>query len=159
MKISEDLRRYSNGSIKKAIMTILINPCFHCVCLYRLSSFMYHIHFTILAKVIWYINRLLFYVDIDFRSEIAAGFKIVHGLGIVIGQEVHAGKNLTVYQHVTLGGSMGKRMNIGDFETGQPYLENNITIYTGASIFGPVHIKDNEIVKAGSIVTVKTRGN
>lgn len=153
MKIYSDLKRYSKGSIKKAILTILINPCFHCIVLYRISSLMYHMHLTPLAKIIWYLNRIIFSVDIDFRSEIGDGFKILHGLGIVIGNEVRAGENFTIYQRVTLGGSMDKYEMIEGVFTGQPYIGNNVTVYTGASIFGPVQIFDNEIIKACQIVT------
>ncbi len=154
MKIQIDLKRYSEGGIKKAISTILLNPCFHSVALYRLSSFMYHIHLTPFAKIIWYLNRVLFNADIDFRSEIGGGFKLVHGLGVVIGKEVRAGNNLTIYQGVTLGGS-GKYDVIENVYTGQPYIGNNVTVYTGAGVFGPIKLVDNEIVKAYKIVTEK----
>lgn len=153
MKIIDDLKRYSDGGAK-TISTILLNPCFHSVFLYRLSSLMHHIKLNSLAKVIWYINRLLFCVDIDFRSEIDGGLKIVHGLGIVIGKEVIAGKNLTIYQHVTLGGD-GNYRTINNIYTGQPYVGNNVTIYTGASVFGPVQLLDGDIIKAGKIITEK----
>lgn len=153
MKIGKDLQRYSEGSIKKAILTILINPCFHTVCLYRLSSLLYRIHLTPLAKIVWYINRLLFHVDIDFRSQIMGGLKIVHGLGIVVGHEVRAKENLTIYQHVTLGGSMGEYLEIDGVRTGQPYIEDNVTIYTGAAVFGPVHIESNDVIKAGKYIS------
>lgn len=153
MRIVDDLRRYSDGSFKKAVLTILINPCFHSVCLYRLSSLFYRLHLTPLAKIIWYINRLLFNVDIDFRSQIEGEFKIVHGLGIVIGHEVYAKSNLTIYQHVTLGGNMGEYKEINGLRTGQPYIENDVVIYTGASVCGPVHIEKNTVIKAGKIMT------
>ncbi len=158
MYIGKDLHRYSNGSVKKALLTILCNPCFHTVCLYRFSSVLYKIYLTPLAKIVWYLNRMLFHADIDFRSRIAGGFKIVHGLGLVIGHEVYAEENLTVYQHVTLGGSRGEYRIINGINTGQPYIEDNVTIYTGAGVFGPVHLKSGEVIKAGSIVTTKSYG-
>lgn len=154
MKLGKDLHRYSNGSVKKAILTILVNPCFHTIYLYRLSSFLYRIHLTPLSKIVWYINRLLFHVDIDFRSQIGGGMKIVHGLGIVIGHEVRAKENLTIYQYVTLGGSMGEYCEIEGIRTGQPYIEEGVTIYTGASVFGPVHIAANDTIKAHKLITV-----
>lgn len=150
-----DLRRYSNNSKTKAIVTILINPCFHCVVLYRISCFFYRHHLEPLAKIIWYINRLFFHIDIDYRSCIGSGLKIVHGLGIVVGHEVIAKENLTLYQHVTLGGNNGQYDTVEGVYTGQPYIEKNVTIYTGASIFGPVHIKEQDIINAGKIVTRK----
>ena len=57
---------------------------------------------------------------------------------------------------MTLGGSMGIYAEIlPGVRTGQPYIEESVTIYTGASVFGPVHIRNNSIIKAGRIVTPK----
>ena len=83
------------------------------------------------------------------------GLKIIHGLGIVVGHEVYAKENLTLYQHVTLGGSRGEYRIIDGINTGQPFIEDNVTVYTGASIFGPVHVKRGTIIKAGRIVTTR----
>jgi len=62
------------------------------------------IHLIPVAKLIWYMNRLLFHCDIDYRADLAGGFMIVHGLGIVIGSGVKSNGRLKVYQGVTLGG-------------------------------------------------------
>lgn len=104
MKIIEDLIQFSNHSKKKMIMTILANPCFHSVLLYRISRLFYKIHLSFISKIIWYINRLLFHVDIDFRADLAGGFVLIHGLGVVIGAGVISEGPLKVYQGVTLGG-------------------------------------------------------
>lgn len=65
MRLAKDLSAFSNNSYKKMIVTILTNPCFHCVCLYRLSNFFYRIKLSFVSKFLWYINRLLFHADID----------------------------------------------------------------------------------------------
>lgn len=105
MRIVEDLIAFSEGKgIKKVAATILLNPCFHCVCLYRLSNLLYRKHLAPLSKVVWYINRLLFHADIDFRADLGGGFVLVHGLGVVIGSSVMSTGPLTVYQGVTIGG-------------------------------------------------------
>lgn len=156
MRIFEDFWAYSNKSIGKGLSTFFLNPCFHSIVLYRLSCFMYHIHLTFLAKFGWYINRLLFNVDLDFRSDIEGGFRLIHGLNVVIGCEVHAGKNFTVYQGVTLGGNRKQQRMINNIITGQPYIEDNVTVYTDAKVFGPVFITNNSIIKAGTIVTKDT---
>lgn len=105
MKIIDDLKEFSNHNKKKMIMTVLINPCFHSVLLYRISNFFYKIHMSVLSKIIWYINRLLYHVDIDFRAELAGGFVLVHGLGVVIGAGVVSEGPLKVYQ----GGNIGRK--------------------------------------------------
>lgn len=85
MRIIQDWRQFTlDGGLKKKIATLLFNPCFHSVCLFRLSNFFYRMHLTVISKIIWYINRLLYNVDIDYRADLAGGFHLVHGLGTVI---------------------------------------------------------------------------
>lgn len=154
MKITEDLKAFvSGGETAKTIATVLLNPCFHSVCLFRLSSFFYRIHLAIISKIIWYINRLLFHVDIDYRADLAGGFVLVHGLGTVIGCETRSLGHLTVYQGVTIGGCGRTRVDENGKIWGQPLLENNVTIYTGASLFGPIVVSEGAKIKAGQIVS------
>ena len=78
----------NSGGIGKVFATILLNPCFHAVLLYRISSFFNRIHLKIVAKIIWYVNRIVYNVDIDYRAKLSGGFVLVHGLGTVIGKNV-----------------------------------------------------------------------
>lgn len=155
MRIVEDYRAYTQGGgLSKKIATLLFNPCFHSVCLFRLSNWFYRIHLSVFSKVIWYINRMYFHVDIDYRADLAGGFVLVHGLGTVIGCEVCSKGRLTVYQGVTIGGNNGKtRVDENGKVWGQALLGNNVTIYTDAAIFGPVIISDNSVIKAKQLVT------
>lgn len=106
MKIAEDFKAFTyDKNLQKRIGTLLFNPCFHCICLYRFSQFFYSIHLDVISKIIWYINRLLFHVDIDYRADLAGGIRLVHGLGTVIGHETKSLGNLTIYQGVTIGGN------------------------------------------------------
>lgn len=153
MRVLKDLKAYSNGKILKAISTLLFNPCFHSVLLYRVACLFANMKITVIAKIIWYINRVVFNVDLDFRSNIGGGLRLIHGLGVVIGSEVQAGENLTVYQGVTLGGNFGKRKEIDGKITGQPYIGKNVTICTDAKLFGPVFVPDDTVIKAGRIIS------
>lgn len=158
MRIDKDFKEFCKRGQSKyffinCISTLIFNPCFHCVCLFRLAGFFQKIRLSPLSKVIWYINRLLFNVDLDWRADIAGGFVLVHGLGTVIGRGVHSTGKLTVYQGVTLGGSYGRVKNEEGIERTMPLLNDDVIVYTGASIFGPVTIKAHTIIKAGQIVT------
>lgn len=156
MKILDDLREFTKGGgICKRIVTIIINPCFHAVCLYRLSHFFFLIHLTGISKIVWYINRMLFHIDIDYRARLAGGLVIVHGLGTVIGKDVISTGRLKVYQSVTIGGNQGKHTFNTKYgiELTQPLIEDNVTIFTNACVFGPVCVAGNSIIKAGSIIT------
>lgn len=111
-------------------------------------------HLSVISKVIWYINRLLFHVDIDYRANLAGGFVLVHGLGTVIGKSVISKGKLIVYQHVTIGGGNGKpcRIDLDGVERGMPLFLGDAKIYTGAIVVGGIIISENTVIKAGSIV-------
>jgi len=152
MRLIKDVKAFSEGSISKAIITIFTNPCFHSICLYRLSHLFHIIHLSIISKVIWYINRLLFHVDIDYRAKLDGGIVIKHGLGLVIGKDVETYGKVTLYQGVTLGGMNTTRDYNGKI-IDQPILLEGVVVYTDAKIFGPVIIGKNNKIKAGQIVT------
>ena len=156
MRLWHDLKGFINGDgIKKTIATVIFNPCFHSVVLFRVSNFFYRIKFVPIAKVIWYINRVFFCVDIDYRADLAGGFVLVHGLGTVIGKNVISKGPLKLYQNVTLGGGNGKpgRMDEDGEVRGMPVFYPNCIVYTGAIVVGGIKIKENTTIKAGSIVT------
>ena len=154
MRLYYDLKEFVNGrGIKKALATLIFNPCFHSIVLFRMSNFFYRIKLAPFAKIVWYVNRLFFHVDIDYRANIGGGFVLVHGLGVVIGRGVIAGKKLKIYQGVTLGGDQGRYIEENEKKFWMPIIGDNATIYTDAKIFGPVRIADNVKIKANEIVT------
>lgn len=123
------------------------------VVIYRISSIFIQLRLYPLAKIFWLINRILFTVDIDPRSELSGGLVIIHGMCIVIGHEVKSVGKLTIFQGVTIGGNYGKKANINGIITGQPYFEGNVILGTDSCVFGPVLIKNNSLIGAKAIVT------
>ncbi|MBE5770662.1 MAG: serine O-acetyltransferase [Clostridiales bacterium] len=85
-------------------------------------------------------------IDIHPGAQIGDGFFIDHGTGVVIGETAVIGKNVTLYQGVTLGGT-GK-------DTGKrhPTLGDGVTVGAGAKVLGPINIGNHVKVGAGSIV-------
>lgn len=162
MNIVTDFRVCTEGKgFTRSMGTLLFNPCFHSVALFRLSSLLYRVRLEPLAKVVWCVNRMLFHVDLDYRAKLAPGFRLVHGLGVVVGAGVVSEGPLTLYQHVTLGGSNGRRREDGRGGVfAQPHFGSGAVVYTNSCIFGPVFVGDRAIVKAGRIVTkdVETDG-
>ena len=146
-----DFKNYRANSPSKSYIAVLLNPCFYSLVLYRISNFLYKKKLKLFAKIIWFFNRIIFSVDIDYRADIGKNFIIVHGLGIVIGCNVKIGDNCKIYHGVTLGGS-GKIRNYNGKNISQPIIGNNCTIYTNACLFGPIKIKDNCKIKACEII-------
>lgn len=156
MRITKDFKAFTKtGGVGKKLATLFLNPNFHSVCMFRLSHLFYKIHLGFLGKIIWYINRLLFHVDIDYRADLAGGFVLVHGLGTVIGRYVESKGPLTVFQHVTIGGGNGRPARIDENGKAHPMptFEKNVTVYAGAFVIGGIVVGENSKIKAGHTVT------
>jgi len=150
MKIYKDFKAYNNNSrIPKA----LLNISFYININYRISTFFSRIKLLFIAKIFWLINRIVFSIDIDPRAKIGGGFKIIHGLGIVIGAYAIIGDNFRIYQGVTIGGNMGKTREYKNLLLHQPYIGDNVIISANAVVLGPLVLHDNCIVGACSVIT------
>ncbi len=84
-------------------------------------------------------------MEIYYSSEIAPGFKIMHGAGTVIGPRHRIGRGFTVYQGVTLG---QKRRAAGEFIT----IGDGCTVFAGAKVLGMVRIGDNVRIGANAVL-------
>lgn len=78
------------------------------------------------------------------------GTRFPHLCGIVISRATTIGKNCIIYQNVTIG---SKNIETGDRNPEHyPVIGNNVIIYAGAVIIGHIHIGDNAIIGANSVV-------
>lgn len=152
-KIKADFNYYKENSLSGSKFAVMINPCFLSMLLYRLSNFLYRKKMKVLAKFIWFINRIIFSCDIDYRANISERVMLIHGIGVVIGCEAIIKSDVKIYQGVTIGGNNGHKAMYGDREISQPVIESGCIISPNSMIFGPVIIKENTFIKAGSIVS------
>jgi serine O-acetyltransferase len=76
-------------------------------------------------------------IDIHAGARIGESFFIDHGTGVVIGETTVIGRNVKIYQGVTLGALSAPRSRqfSGAFKR-HPTIEDNVTIYAGATILG-----------------------
>jgi serine O-acetyltransferase len=79
-------------------------------------------------------------IDIHPGATIGERFFIDHGTGVVIGETTVIGRNVKIYQGVTLGAlSFDKDPVTGALVKGvkrHPNVEDNVVIYAGATILG-----------------------
>lgn len=87
-------------------------------------------------------------IDIHPKATIGDYFCIDHGTGVVIGATTIIGKNVCIYQGVTLGAK-----NFHYDEQGlprdiprHPIIEDNVTIYSNASVLGRITIGHDTII-------------
>jgi serine O-acetyltransferase len=81
-------------------------------------------------------------IDVARNATLGAGLNLPHPLGIVIGEGVRVGRNVTVYQNVTLGAARGAYPMIGD----------DVLIYPGAVVVGGIQIGNGAVIGANCFV-------
>ncbi len=129
---------------------IFCYPGLRAVTLYRFAHELFLQGVPILPRMLSEYAHSLSGCDIHPGAEIGAPFFVDHGTGVVIGETAVIGKNVRLYQGVTLGGlnfhsdSNGKL--IRDSKR-HPTVEDDCVIYAGATILG-----GETVVGKGSII-------
>jgi serine O-acetyltransferase len=143
--LDKDVRAaFANDPSAKSIDEVIFCfPGVAAIMRHRLAHELYRLGAPLLARIVAEIAHALAGVDIHPGAEIEEGFFIDHGTGVVIGETAVIGRNVRIYQAVTLG---AKRFEIGG--DGQlrksyprhPIVEDDVVIYAGATILGRIII-------------------
>jgi serine O-acetyltransferase len=88
-------------------------------------------------------------IDIHPGAEIGESFFIDHGTGVVVGETTVIGKNVKLYQGVTLGALSVKKSESG--RKRHPTIEDDVTIYANATILGGETVIGQSSVIGGSV--------
>jgi serine O-acetyltransferase len=102
-----------------------------------------------LARLVNHLARFLTAIDIHPGAKIGKRFFLDHGFS-VIGESAEIGDDVTIYQHVTLGGT-NPTTGVGGKR--HPTLCDGVVVGSGAQILGPVVIGKGAKVGANSVVT------
>ena len=85
-------------------------------------------------------------IDIHPGAELGESFFVDHGTGIVIGETAMIGRNVIIYQGVTLGALAPSKAEIFRGKKRHPTIEDDVTIYAEATILGDVTIGRGAII-------------
>ena len=110
---------------------------------YRIAHVLNELGSPLLARFISEIAHSKTGVDIHPGAKIGEGFFIDHGTGVVIGQTAILGRNVRLYQAVTLGAKRFPEDDEGNLIKGaerHPILEDDVVIYAGATVLGRITI-------------------
>jgi serine O-acetyltransferase len=131
----------------QALSGLLTLSLFWLIFLHRLSHWLQQRKVPLLPAVLRSVGLVLYAADLSPGARIGPGFRIVHGVGVVVGWDVEAGPGLLLYQSVTLGGR-------GRVVEGKwcPSLGANVTVGAGAVVLGPIHVGDSVSIGANSVV-------
>ncbi len=125
-----------------------MHPRFAPVYILRLAQRSYNKGWTRLAKLFSLMNVLLFGFEVPTRLEIGPGLVIPHPFGTILGAG-KIGKNVTIYQQVTLGATLADY----NFDIAvRPHVEDNVVITAGAKILGAVTLGEGCVIGANAVV-------
>lgn len=110
---------------------------------HRLAHQLHKLGAPIVARIISELANERTSVDIHPGATIGPSFFIDHGTGVVIGETAIIGACVKLYQHVTLGATapLGiAHISARTRYARHPIVEDDVTIYAGATILGRVTI-------------------
>ncbi|MCL6496600.1 MAG: serine O-acetyltransferase [Firmicutes bacterium] len=125
-------------------------PGFYAIMVYRLAHMLHRAHVPLLPRLMTEVAHSQTGIDIHPGAEVGPRFFIDHGTGVVIGETTVIGAGVTLYQGVTLGALNFPHDAEGQIIRGQkrhPTIEDNVVIYSGATILG-----GDTVIGAGSII-------
>lgn len=133
---------------------IVSYPGFYAIAVYRIAHRLTQLAIPILPRILCEYAHGKTGVDIHPKAKIGVPFCIDHGTGIVIGATSIIGKNVTIYQGVTIGAlQVSKQLS----ETKRhPTVEDNVIIYARSTILGGQTVIGHGSVIGGSVFLAKS---
>lgn len=120
-------------------------PGFYALSFYRIAHALHHLDVPLIPRLLTEFAHSKTGIDIHPGARIGEHFMIDHGTGIVIGETAVIGKHVKMYQGVTLGAmSVSKSMLK---VKRHPTIEDNVVIYSGATILG-----GDTLIGEGSVI-------
>ena len=120
-------------------------PGFYALSFYRIAHRLHLLDVPLLPRILTEYAHSRTGIDIHPAAEIGEYFMIDHGPGIVIGETSIIGRDVRMYQGVTLGAlSVTKSMAQ---QKRHPTIKNGVIIYSGATILG-----GETVIGEGSVI-------
>jgi serine O-acetyltransferase len=116
---------------------------------HRIAHELYNLKVPLVPRIISEYAHSRTGIDIHPGAQIGEKFFIDHGTGVVIGETCVIGDRVRIYQGVTLGAKSFPLDKDGNPIKGidrHPVIEDDVTIYSGATILGRVTIGRGSVV-------------
>jgi serine O-acetyltransferase len=131
---------YEGDPAARSIMEVVMSyPGLQAIMVQRVAHVLYQSQVPLIPRIMTEHAHSQTGIDIHPGAQIGPGFFIDHGTGVVIGETSTLGKNVKLYQGVTLGALSFPKDKDGHPIKGikrHPHVEDNVTIYAGATILG-----------------------
>ena len=140
---------YEGDPAARSIMEVVMSyPGFQAIITHRIAHVLYKESVPLIPRIMSEHAHSQTGIDIHPGATIGPGFFIDHGTGVVIGETTTIGRNVKLYQGVTLGALSFPKDADGNPIKGikrHPDVQDNVTIYAGATILG-----GDTVIGAGS---------
>lgn len=139
---------------------ILAYPGLIASTVYRIAHELYVEQVPVLPRMMTELAHSKTGIDIHPGATIDKNFFIDHGTGIVIGETAIIGKNVKIYQGVTIGALSTRGGQKLSGKKRHPTICDNVTIYAGASILGGnTIIGENAVIGGNTFITSSINPN
>ena len=128
---------------------LLCYPGVHAMIHHRIAHELYRLGAPLLARLVTEQSHGATGIDIHPGASIGPGFFIDHGTGVTIGETAVIGRNVRLYQAVTLGARRFATDAKGQLQKGgarHPIVEDDVVINAGATVLGRVTVGRGSII-------------
>lgn len=158
--LEEDARFiYENDPAAKSVEEVMFSyPGFFAIAVYRLAHELFKKDVPLIPRIWTEFAHSKTGIDIHPGAAIGENFFIDHGTGIVIGETTVIGKNVKIYQGVTLG-ALSVTKALQD-QKRHPTIEDHVVIYANATILGgETVIGENSLIGGNVWITESVAAN
>lgn len=149
--LSQDIRATLEGdpASKSSDEVIFSYPGLLAITVYRLAHELYKLQVPIIPRIMTEWAHGETGIDINPGAQIGPGLCIDHGTGVVIGETTIIGKNVRLYQGVTLGALSLPKDAVESLrhQKRHPTLEDDVIVYSNTTILG-----GDTVIGAGSVI-------
>lgn len=135
---------------------IFCYPAIKAITNYRIAHRMVELGVPLIPRYIAEMAHSETGIDIHPEARIGECFAIDHGTGVVIGSTCIIGNHVKIYQGVTLGARSFELDEQGNPVKGiprHPVVEDNVVIYSGATILGRITVGRNSVIGGNVWIT------
>src|SRR5690606_28628287 len=132
-------------------------PGFYAIAVYRISNQLRKQGIRGLPRIFAEYAHSKTGIDIHPYATIGQNFFIDHGTGVVIGETAVIGNDVRLYQGVTIGALNSAK--IKKQAKRHPTIEDNVIIYSGATILGNITVGRDSVIGGNSWITFSVPAN
>jgi len=148
---------YDGDPAAKSLDEIIFSyPCILAMTAYRAAHELHTQGVPLLPRIMTEYAHSVTGIDIHPGAKIGRDFFIDHGTGVVIGETTEIGDRVKIYQGVTLGALSFPKDPQGNLIRGKkrhPTIEDEVTIYSNATILGPTVIGARSVIGGNVWIT------